>query len=257
MFQQRPLTCLFIAATLAIDVVLMTTGNGDLSPFALGMVLGQIAVLANWTVRGEMHRLARMSLLVITIGLLTYLIRVDDDPQRLWLTFYTIYTTCILLVTIASDYMRYRSDKKDLGKDSAKRWQVPLIEFFGWTTVVAIISFGARQMDFEFLGNLSVLLTIVSLIAVPVLTPFFIRHDLRDLRSFKALLLVLVMILAAVYLQREHGSGGWAIFIQTGYITLWMAVIGMDDVLARVKNVDKDLLNDETASTPKLFNPED
>ena len=139
------------------------------------------------------------------------------------------------MVTMAVDFIRYRLRDKSADDIPIDRWRVPLIEFFGWTTVVAIISFGARHMDFDFLRNGDSLGIIIAVLAVPTCMTLFTRRDLCDLRAIKAIVLTIIIIIASVYVSKTEDKGKYAIVIQSAYLVLWMPVLSMDGVLSREK----------------------
>ena len=259
MFRDRPLTWLFIAATIAVDLVLMVveSDQGLISSVKIGLVLGQLAALAIWSVRGHLNRLARISCLILATGLLTYLIDAIPDSKSIWLAFNTGYVFWIILVALTGDLICYRLRKK-LGAESSKnRWRVPLIEFFGWTTVVAIISFGARHMDFDFLRQKDAIETIALLLVVPTYMTLFTRHDLNDLRAIKVLLLALVIMAASVYVARAKNEAEYAVVFQSAYLLLCMPILELE-ALSRTKTENESTPQQTARPTqPKLFDPQD
>lgn len=245
MFRERPITGLFLTATIIVDFVLITiTSDQDLAAMTkLGLVLGQLAALAIWAVRGESHRLARVSSLVVVTGLLTYIVGIEPRQHGVWLAFNTLYVLSIVLAAGITDSMRFR-----LGMDSVKRyskehWQIPLIEFFGWTIAVAIVSFGARQMEFVFLTP-RIYFIVVAFVSIPFLMAVLVWRDLRDLGRIGALLILITAVLAATYLTSRRPAG-WAVTMaQTGYLTLWLAALGMDAVRSHSAQLESDLEHD-------------
>jgi len=268
MFCDRPLTWLFIAATVVIDCVLMsieaTASPNITDSVKLGFVLGQLAATAIWAVRGNLHRLKRLSCLVVTTGLLAYLIRVDPMPIPSWIAFHSGFVTLIVLATVMSDHIRYGFRARTEGDDRLKRWQMPLIEIFGWTIVVAVISLGIRQMNFDFLYE-DVLGIIISLFVVPVFLAMLTQGGLRDIGIFKAVMFVAVAIIATSALGRERGGEVAVIVpIQAAYLVLWLAVQGWDSDFSQARNGQADppeppsipespSIND----APRLFEPQD
>ena len=256
MFRDRPLTWLYIAATVCVDLVLMVaeSDQGLVSSVKAGLVLGQLAALAIWSVRGPQHRLARISCLVVVTGLLTYLIDAIPDPKPICLAFHTGYVIWIAFVTLVGDAIRYRLRKRGEDESSVYRWRVPLIEFFGWTTVVAIISFGARYMDFHYFHWKNLELFVV-LLMVPTCMTLFIRRDLVAPRSIKSILLALIF-LAAIYFAKNVGE--YTVISQGAYLVLWMPVLSMEAARSR-KESEQEFTPQQTPRTakPQLFDPQD
>jgi len=250
MFRDRPLTCLFIVATICVDLVLMTieSDRGLLLSLKAGLVLGQLAALAIWSVRGQQNRLARMSCLILTTGLLTYLIDTQSE-KSLWMAFNAGYVCWTIFVTLVGDMIRYRLREKSSDKNSTNPWRVPLIEFFGWTTVVAIISFGARHMDIDFLREGDNLRIFIAVLAVPTCMTLFARRDLYDLLAFKAIALALVIAMTVVYLAKTEGKGKDVVIFQSVYLVMCLPILGMDEVRSHAKNA--------RTEKPQLFNPQD
>jgi len=258
-FHKRPLTWLFVASTIAIDLVLITVESDRalLAAVKLGFVLGQLAAMAIWVVRGRIHRLARASCLVVTTSLLAYLIEVVPSSTLPWAVFYTGYAFLIVIVTLLSDLTRHRRREKSSSDKWARRWKISLMECFGWTIVVAMASFSARGMEFYFLRR-ETFAMIVALSAVPSCMALLIRTDLRDVRATRALGISLIIIIAAYYSATGQPSGEFTTFIQAAYLVLWMAVLGMDDVLSCARNVGKS--NQEKnphVDVLRLFEPQD
>jgi len=260
MFRDQPLTGLFIAATIAVDLVLMTveSDQGIISSAKMGLVLGQLAALAIWSVRGRLNRLARISYLILATGLLTYLIDGIPDSKPIWLAFNAGYVLWTISVTLVGDIIRYRLGEKAAGNNSSQHWQVPLIEFFGWTTVVAIISFGARHMDFAFLRQSAALETIAVLLAVPTYMTLFTRRDLNDLRAIKVLLLAIVIMGVSIYVAKTKNEAEYAVVFQSAYLVLCMPILGMDSAQLRTKSTEESLPQQRSgAEQPQLFDPQE
>ena len=231
MFRDRPLTWLFIIATVAIDLVLILIDDKSdlIQSFTVGYVLGQLAALSIWSIRGTQHRLARASIAIIATGLLSFTIEIDGGNEPIWMAFYTLYVALVMFFSLASNCSRYLLLKKSEDEELRTRLRIPLIEFFGWTVVVAIVSFGARHMDFGFLRP-DVLITIVSLLAVPACMAVFVHSDLREMSKLRAVGFICVGIAAAVAMSSEHVTGEYAVFVQGAYLTAWLAVVGMDNL---------------------------
>lgn len=260
MFRQRPLTWLFVLATIAVDLVLMTIERprGPWRAFTFGLILGQMAALAIWAVRGNMHRLARAGCLVGAMGLLMQATYVQGGRTSPWLAFCAGYVFLIMLATLVSDLLRYRLSVGPAAQSPRERWQVPLVEFFGWTIVVAILSFAARHMDFHSLLRVENVVMIVALLAVPMLMTCFLGW--LDRRASRTIILAFGLLVAGICLLGEAGgyAGGYVVFVQTAYLIVWIAVLGMDNVLSRMgspaaSSPEEDL----PAAMPRLLDPHD
>ncbi len=258
MFRDRPLTWLFIAATIAVDLVLMVMAEGDRG-FIFGVqiffVFGQLSALAIWSVRGQLHRLARASCLVVATGLLTSLISVNGELSKsIFLTLCSGFVGWTVFVTLVGDIIRIRLQRKGESESPPHRWQVPLIEFFGWTTVVAIISFGASHMDLVVFQRLQWDRVIV-LFAVPTCMSIFTRRDLSDFRVVEAIALSIAIMFAVIFVPGADDSIVYVVIFQCVYLVLWRLVLSMD--AAQSLAIKKPESLPGTAQEPKLFDSQD
>jgi hypothetical protein len=249
MFRDRPLTWLFVISTIAVDLVLLSLKGNLLEEFMWsGIVIGQIAALAIWAIRGRMHRMVRASCFVLSTGLLGIV-----EPTGYFLTFVFVYGLIVLLFALFVEVVRYVTSKETDTDKARKRWQIPLIEFFGWTIVVALVSLGCRYMEFkDVFEDSTTWLEMLYILANPLLLVLFTREDLRDLGVLKAVLFVGVVI------ALEWNFSYFVIFIQAVYLVAWMIVLTLDNISAETAIVRS--LSNNTASTidePQLFNPQD
>lgn len=230
MFRDRPLTGLFLAATITVDLVVMLVGYDPHNPseIVVGLITGQVAALALWVVRGMMHRLARIGWVVCAVGLLAYLLKIDAGPQSTWLAFYLIYATAIIMSALAGNLLRHALRDRSQDTAPAARWQVPLIEFFGWTIVVAVLSFGAQHMDFNFLTDGAVDIVLL-LLAVPVTVALFVPSDIRRLKLASLIPVAIAMLATMACWPGTEASGPLLTLVQTGYLAAWLFVLALDD----------------------------
>ena len=255
MLRDHPLTWLFVIASICVDLVFVMTERGDdLSAFRFGMVLGQLAAVAIWTSRTQLHRLAKVSILTAVVGLLAN-IRVDAAPISIWLAFDVLYVSAIAVATSLSDSIH---DKRRFqsGMDR-KRWQISLVECMGWLTLASILSFGARHMDYSFLSP-EVIDEVLATLAVPIVLAILTRRDLRDVRRAGALIVLTVLIAAAAWLASEQQNGGYVVFIQFAYLVCWLTTLSMDNSIVESQELRRSLIRaSANAEPPRLFNPQD
>ncbi len=250
MFITRPLTWLFIAATITVDLTL-AAARSDTEEYGVvvgGYVIGQVAVLAIWAVRGRMHRLLRVSCFVLATGILASIM---NSPHT-ELAFFFVYTTTIFIAALLTEAMRNLPGANAGDIEQKKRWQFPLIEFFGWTIVVAVVSLGCRGMAFKglFKDPEAMLPFLAAFLTVPVLLVLFTRNDLRDLRAVKSLIIVGAAIAASWYFSYFDAS--LIVVTQAAYLVAWMTVLTLDNILAEANEVRKKYPDE----APKLFDPD-
>jgi len=149
----RPLTWLFLLATLVIDVAVLLLGLGErpLSYLVIGFVIGQMFWVGSWLVAGDAHRLARGATFVIAAMGLTTVVEYSNHggPGDWGRTFGAVAvlasasaasTAVVLIILRRWDDLRGHRARAD--------YRFPLIELFGWTIVVALASVALRWARF-------------------------------------------------------------------------------------------------------------
>lgn len=246
---QRILTWLFIAASVALDCAILTATwtQRDLyefHPLLQGIALGQVGALAIWTVCGELHRLARGACLVFGTGAIAVAtIGSQDWYAQKWLAQLGVYAVLVVAVVAALEFARRTVAERRAPHEMV---QTPLIELFGWTIVVAIVSFGTRYMDFEVLGNgLEQLPRAITLIAVPVGAYLLYRPPFQFTHLLKWLLFVGVAGVAGYFLASKRLTP--AVFaVQAAYLAAWMIVREVESQPAVVQ---------DQIDEPKIYEP--
>jgi len=188
--------------------------------------------MAFWSANGQTHRLARGAWLVAILGMLAYLassIVVESFGEML--AFFSVHASILIFVAVLSNLTRwYVSDYRKSGT-STGRWQIAIIELFGWTIIVAVASFGGRYMEFSFFRGNAIAIAMVIMtvmLAVPVAITLVVKNDLRDLNRFTSLLLVAVFCGAGFFGAQLSEQFFWGIVAQTFYLLLWFFVRGLD-----------------------------
>jgi len=234
MFYGRPLIFLFFVATIVVDLALlaMRPDAGE-HPWPLGLLLGQAALVARWAAIGNAFRLARGAWAVAMVGLLACLLGgMDFDSFAACSAFLTVYVLILIAVTLVVHLIRFYW-KKALEPDTTKsRWRISVMELFGWTLVVAIVSYSLRFMDFRiFYPWMSIGVAIMAvMLAVPVAITLVVKNDLRDLNRFTSPLLLAAFCGAGFYGVQIAEPFFWLIGAQAFYLLLWFFVRGLDHV---------------------------
>ncbi len=149
MFRDRPLTWLFIAATICVDLVLIELGDIG-SYLQSGFWLGQMAVLGAWFAVGKSHRLARASVVLGGVAFLTLIAcyrRVDHVTAANWGSLFRITAWNCLFAFCCALFCRIFVQRFCRKCRIEQRWKAPrfpLIELFGWTIIVAVGSVLSR-----------------------------------------------------------------------------------------------------------------
>ena len=239
MLRRYPLTILLVIATLVVDLVLTTTRvvePGSRRPLLAGLLFGQSAVLALWAAWGGGHRLGRVSVMVITVGLVSLATGGSALMGRFhWLAILGGYTVAVYLVALAFRVVGGYRSRKDAQTEEPV-WQVSLIELFGWTILVAIVSFAARSMDFSFVRPGTQLFEkTVAVLVLPMTLAAWIRKGLDDLANARWAWVPFagLMLLAMLLLKWRDPRGAELLMLsQGGYLFLWYFVAGLDRRLA-------------------------
>ena len=223
---------------------------GVRGPVFEGVVVGQVATIAVWAATGQSYRLTRGSLLVVGVGVLALLSGARSPKvYSRTLTLMAAYVLVVVVTTLAIVWLRSRLRSR-FGNDPSKTpLQVPLIEFFGWTIVVAIISFGARYMDVQFLERVQHLFPVYLLTyAIVPLALILFESKFRFLQLISA-----ALFLAVVYWMGTHffGRGPWyglKVVSTAGYLTAWLLMrnIEQDQLCAAVEGESSGQTADET-----------
>ncbi len=249
MFRNRPLTWLFFIATVCADLTQNVAESVGTALWFRGFELGQIAVLAIWAVRGQSHRLIRASCLVLAIGFLGR----SNYATPLLMGVFSFYAFAIYAITLVVYMYRGRRDQEK--KSAAKKpFQVPLIEFFGLTIVVAIAAYFVRTVDFVGVWEWVSFREWITLLAVPCVFVTSTRNDLRDIGTGRAFLIVVVAVAAGW----SVGDKLFMIVVQMAYLVAWMVVVGLDNVISEAASLrTASDVNVQATNEPKLFNPQD
>ncbi len=146
MFRDRPLTWLFIAATICVDIAIAIGSSDALaSLWQWGFCLGQSAVLGSWLVVGTRHRLERGALFVVAQLMLATVL--SNGSLVAWgrmLAPSALYGTMAALGVFVGKicFFRFRVTR-DANRSYVLRYS--LMELFGWTVVVAIAAAALRH----------------------------------------------------------------------------------------------------------------
>ncbi len=147
-FRDRPLTWLFIVATILVDVTEALSFESVLS----WSIIGQLSAVAIWTVMSKAHRLARAGVFLAVVSLIAGPAASTASwifPKNFFLTLLAVYAVCVVLATCPIALFRCWMRSRKGSAKGKKPWQFPLIELFGWTIVVAYASFACRFLNSE------------------------------------------------------------------------------------------------------------
>ena len=243
-FRERPLTWLFLVATLCVDLVLVVivaqerdTGVAIWpSIICMSVMLAQLSMVAAWAAIGISHRLARGAALTIAVCLVTSFFFVSSFI--LWRELLTWFLLQGFVVWCATLMMRVAGLLKGWPSLAAKEKQIfqfPLIEMFGWTTIVAIWSLGMHYASRPTFFDSDWILIVPNwtLLPIIVVTALGLRRA-----WWVRLLIVFGFAIVIAFISADLSSGPmdrflWYILlpanlVQSGYLVLWYVVQHLD-----------------------------
>ena len=232
---------------------------GGRGPVFEGILVGQIATIAVWAAIGDSHRLTRGSLLVVAIGVLAVLPEYRSlATYSRTLTFMAAYALVVvftsLVVVWLRNHVRIRFDRDH----ERAPLRVPLIEFFGWTIVVAIASFGARYMNVDTLERVHQYF-IVYLLTYAIVPLALILFDsrFRKMHLVKAVLFLCGVYWMGAYFYGRGPSYGIKMACVAAYLTAWLLVrsIEYDQLKTAEEGTDNDA-EEQADCEIKLFDAE-
>jgi hypothetical protein len=160
-FRQRPLSWLFLIATICVDLVAVTVDDEE-ELWILAMLFGQSFVVGGWLALGQSHRLLRGGGFVAGVLALALLAAVGFFEPLIF-TFQTAWAQSIGAVAILAgaaavmswgwDALLRRLPQQRHESGAAARWQFPVAELFGWTIIVAVASAFMRLATFSEVGT--------------------------------------------------------------------------------------------------------
>lgn len=159
MFRDRPLTWLFVIATVCLDLLWLAAFSADdshprsnipeqslLGFVGLGSFLAQSTALAVGATFARGPKFIRANVVVVGNALIAFFSFVGMGREaKAWLAFFTLHASVSLAVAISLRLIQFFRNRKR----ASDVWQTSLIELFGWTILVAILSFGFRFTDFH------------------------------------------------------------------------------------------------------------
>ena len=238
MFCDRPLTWLFVVATICVDLIAIGPQNlsSSFGLFQWGIYLGQAAVLGCWLSVGARHRLERGALFVVGQLVLTtvYCLRLPSGTLGLWgqvippFAFFGVMAAVGVFVGKVC-FSRFQMSSR-VERSNVLRYS--LMELIGWTVVVAIAAASLRHAE------------LLSIVKIPRFLLFFLGFSMnigvftellfsRD-RYRHALLFSLAFSSALYYffflkvLGISYPPYVLAFVVSMAYVMLWIVVSRLD-----------------------------
>jgi len=250
MFRERPLTWLFLLATIVVDLAMVFSRLG---PIFNGILVGQVAAVSVWAALGPSHRLFRGSLLVLAIGLLATLPGQGSfNVYSRSLTFMAAYGLIVVLTSLVFIWLRKRVRGRFKSEREQTPLKVPLIEFFGWTLVAAIASFGTRYMNVQSLERVQRHLPQYLLIyAMVPLALILFTSRFRILHLVKAALFIYSVYWFGSNFLGGGSRYGLSMTSLAAYLTAWLLVRSIE--YDQLRTAEENEENEDEDSDVKLL----
>ena len=255
MLHPRPLTWLFIIATLCVDLALIlgSRGGSQIQATSEGLAFfvynyglpAQISALAIWAILSRVHRLAKAAWVTLAGGMLlsmTWMV-IQSEYRGELVAFCFLQLTLLLLGCAVLKKLGWIASLSEPLADEKGKFQFSLIEIFGWSIIIAFWSFAVRFADFGIVTQTDWWIWLLCAVLIPLVLAFAFFKTLqpgtRLLRLMVAYLFTLLLYgVARIYDQGPLPSWAFAMAItQITYITAWWAVMRMDDVMAERRAV--------------------
>lgn len=239
--RQRPLSWLFLIATICVDLVLVRVDDEE-ELWILVMLFGQSFVVGGWLALGQSHRLLRGGGFVAGVLALALLAAVGFfEPP--FFTFQTAWAQSIGAVAILAGaaavmswgwdalLRRLPQQRHDLG--GAARWQFPVAELFGWTIIVAVASAFMRLATFSEAGTnpAEMASTLVfAFVAALLMALFYAGRRSNSASSIlvAATAVVAMFALMPIFVPRFDREIATVIAGSYVYVVLWILVGQLD-----------------------------
>lgn len=236
MFRDRPLTWLFVIATVCVDLVLAITDHPSGSAsrvLGTGLILGQSLWLGCWLVVGSRHRLERGAVFVVGQLALTLFVCLgvaggELDSFGRVIAIFSFFGALAFFGALCG-WAVFRWYALRFEGESNRRLQFPIIELFGWTVVVAIASAVMRQANFSHLfGQNS---EVEYLVGCAVTSGFFAAILVSAKSAWKlcgAATAIFALYYGVAYQAVRQPELITTLILATAYTALWVVVVRLD-----------------------------
>ncbi len=258
-----PLTTLFIIATVCVDLAVMLTGDaGSVLAAESGLrfyvwnyaIPAQFGALALWAVFGRTHRLTKAAWVTLACGLLFAVIWYTVEPgfrgESISFSFIQFFA-----VMLGAGLLKLCGVGKAISNET---FQVSLIEFFGWTMIVALWAFGLRFGGVDFLIDQYWVVWIIAASAAPLLLVPVLFSRISSGSRLLSLLALYLFVFGAYALLTKFMEGPmplWALSLaitQVTYISACWSVVRMDEVMQ-----ERRVVSESSREKLKVFDPQE
>jgi hypothetical protein len=245
-FRQRPLSWLFLIATICVDLVLVTIDDEE-ELWIVAMLFGQSFVVGGWLALGQSHRLLRGGGFVVGVLALALLAAVGFFEPPIF-TFQTAWAQSIGAVAVLAgaaavmswgwDAVLRRLPQRRHEPGDAVRWQFPVAELFGWTIIVAVASAFMRLATFSEAGTNPAEMAstlIFALVAALLMALFYAGRRSTSASSViaAAAAVVAMFVLMPSFVPRFDREIATVIAGSYVYVVLWILVGQLDGRIAK------------------------
>jgi hypothetical protein len=238
-FRDRPLSWLFIIATACIDLVAITHLVNHESNWYGALAVGQMCLVGALLAAGRAHRLLRAGLFLAVPILLSApdyrasdwaldsgeIIQIEGvAPYVLGVSFVIAALVSFFsfaLIGLNAVFVRRPST------ESAPRFQFPIIEFFGWTIIVAVSTLVMRFAEVGWFED-GLLAAVAALTLFPAALVVYFYSPRRTWFLRAALIVSAAVSLCELIIQSEDLE--WVVMAGAyAYVAAWLLVKRMDE----------------------------
>jgi hypothetical protein len=247
-FRQRPLTWLFLIATLCLDLVAVAGAANHESEWFGALALGQMYVAGGWLILGRTHRLLRATVFLLTPIVLAapdflaapeFLndsrdgsftgIQIVVAPLVLGITIFLTVLAAVMtgLLLVLNALLTWRQ-----GAKCESKWQFPLVELFGWMIVVAVACVISQGADYDHIDQ-EILWDCLMTVALPAGLMTFFTGDHRKSWFLMTALIGGAILSAFQILRRWESTDAFVVLGAYGFVGVWVLVQSMDEAMRR------------------------
>jgi hypothetical protein len=220
-FRDRPLSWLFIAATVCLDILLVVKDRPE--SWTGAFLQGQLSVVSAWAAIGAAHPLIRGAALVLSGPAVTYLgfgydLASEEGEHVLGAA---LVSNVFIFITTFLGSCQWRR---------VKTWRFSVADLLGWMIIVAIAGATSRNVNLTLFRTSNTLVGAVLLgfpavvIVVLLLTP----SRKRDVIGFLVSAAVVAAFYISYYLLTGGGDRGVLLLAVYAYVALWVLVSRLD-----------------------------
>lgn len=235
-FRQRPLTWLFVIATIVVDVAAWAQGRYE-AEWVQGLILGQLMALGGWLALGRTHPLLRVTAAIVAI---VATIAPDLMAARFipMVVSYALTQSIVIAAATAVFSLVWRLALERFEPQeiagAPRRWRLSVLELLGWMTVVGVATTVLKRTDRSAVTEAGDLVEVAFVVALAALVmTLWLRDELLSVRKRLIASIALVVFLVVGFKVSPTPRDSLVLIPPYGYLAAWIAVQRMDEARLR------------------------